>query len=170
MKKFIISIVTVIIVVTAILIFMNIPRYELMKQMNMISAGSYSFSESYNLPYSKSNVIKAIEKFKVKYPKNKVPKVTISSNNLISLEDSMSDNGLWFVAYLYDSEQNKILNIVINGNETNSTLKFVSINNGLKIGNWKEINRDFSYEENQQLKKKFEELYFNPIKKLLVNN
>jgi hypothetical protein len=170
MKKYLIPIATVILVVSAILIFSNTARYELAKRMSMISAGSYAFSESYELPYSEANVIKAIEKFKEKNPKYKVPEVSISSNNSFTLEDSRSENGLWFIAYLYDSKENKILNIAIRGNENNSTLEFASINNGLIIGNWKDINRDFSYDENQQLKNRFEESYLNPIKKLLENN
>ncbi len=170
MGKYLIPIATVILVVSAILIFSNTARYELAKRMNMISAGSYAFSESYNLPYSEASVIKAIEKFKEKNPKYKVPEVSIFSNNSFTLEDSRSENGLWFVAYLYDSKENKILNIAIRGNENNSTLEFASINNGLRLGNWKDINRDFSYNENQQLKNRFEESYLNPIKKLLENN
>jgi hypothetical protein len=134
----------------------------------MISAGSYAYSESYELPYSETNVIKAIEKFKERNPKYKVPEVSISPNDSFVLEDSR--NGLWFIAYLYDSNENKILNIAIRGNETNTTLEFASINKGLKIGNWKEINRDFSYDENQELKNRFEETYLNPIKKLLESD
>lgn len=170
MRKYLIPIATFILVVSAILIFSNTVRYGLVKRMSMISAGSYAFSESYDLPYSEESVINAIEKFKEKNPKYQVPEVSISSNNSFILEDSRSENGLWFVAYLYDSNENKILNIAIRGNEANTTLEFASINNGLKIGNWKDINRDFSYDENQQLKNRFEESYLNPIKKLLKNN
>jgi hypothetical protein len=134
--------------------------------MNLISAGSYADSESYELPYSETNVINAIEKLKERNPKFKVPEVSISPNDSFVLEDSRSKNGLWFIAYLYDSDENRILNIAIRGNKTNTTLEFTSINKGLKIGNWKEINLDFSYDENQELKKRFEETYL-PIKTLL---
>lgn len=152
---------------SAILIFSNTARYEVAKRLNMISAGSYAYSESYELPYSETNVIKAIEKFKERNPKHKVPEVSISKKNSFLLEDSKSENGLWFIAYLYDSNENRILNIAIRGNETNTTLEFASVNQGLQIGNWKEINRDFSYDENQELKNRFEQTYLNPIKKLL---
>ena len=165
-----VRLVKLILIFTAILIFSNTARYEVAKRMNMISAGSYAYSESYELPYSETNVIKAIEKFKERNPKNKVPEVSISPNDLFLLEDSRSRNGLWFIAYLYDSNENRILNIAIRGNETNTTLEFASINKGLRIGNWKEINRDFSYDENQGLKNRFEEIYLNPIKKLLDSN
>ena len=156
-----------ILILSAILIFSKTARYEVAKRVNIISAGSYAFSESYELPYLETEVIKVIEKFKEKNPKYKVPEVSISSNNSFKLEDSRTENGLWFVAFLYDSNENRILNIAIRGNETNTTLEFVSINNGLEIGHWKDINRDFSYDENQQLKNSFEKFYLNPIKQIL---
>ena len=165
-KKIITSL---ILILSAILIFSNTARYEVAKRVNMISAGSYPFSESYKLPYSETEVIKAMEKFKEKNPKYEVPEVSISSNNSFKLEDTRSENGLWFVAFLYDSNENRILNIAIRGNETNTTLEFVSINKGFEIGHWKDINRDFSYDENQQLKNSFEKFYLNPIKQILKN-
>ena len=166
-RKYIILIITFILVLSAILVFNETVQYELAKRMNMISAGSYSFSESYKLPYSDINVIKCIKKFKEKNPKYQVPDVSISSTNSFKLEDSPTKNGLWFVAYLYDSNENRILKIAIRGNENNTTLEFVSINNGLEIGHWKDINRDFSYDENEQLKNTFEKFYLNPIQHIL---
>jgi hypothetical protein len=170
MRKYQILIATILLAISAILIFSNTARYELTKRINIISAGSYAFSESYEFPYSEARVIKAIENFKEKNPKYQVPEVSIFSNNSFKLEDSRSENGLWFIAYFYDADENRIFNIAIRGNETNTTLEFVSINNGLKIGNWKDINRDFSYDENERLKNRFEESCLNPIKKLLNNN
>lgn len=162
--------ISIILILSAILIFSNTARYEVAKRMNMISAGSYAFSESYELPYSETDVIKAVGKFKEKNPKYRVPEVSIFPNDSFALEDSKSENGLWFLAYFYDSKENRILNIAIRGNQTKTTLEFVSINNGLKIGHWKDINRDFSYEENEELKNNFEQVYLNPIKKILKNN
>lgn len=161
--------ISLILLLSAILIFSKIARYEVAKRVNIISAGSYAHSVSYELPYSETEVIKAIEKFKEKNPKYKVPEVSISFNNSFKLEDSRTENGLWFVVFLYDSNENRILKIAIRGNETNTTLEFVSINNGLEIGHWKDINRDFSYDENQQLKNSFEKFYLNPIKQILKN-
>jgi len=66
MRKYLLPITVVILVVSTLLIFNNTVRYELAKRMNMISAGSYAFSESYHLPYSEASVIKTIQKFKDK--------------------------------------------------------------------------------------------------------
>lgn len=42
-----------------------------------------------------------------------------------------------------------------------TTFAFVSINEGLTLGDWKEINIDFSRSENKEEKKKFEERILN---------
>ncbi|SHG48729.1 hypothetical protein SAMN05444396_1312 [Flavobacterium segetis] len=162
--------ISIILIISTILIFSKTVRYEVAKRMNIISAGSYADAESYELPYSESDVIKAVEKFKEENRKYRVPEVSIFPNNSFTLEDSKSENGLWFLAYFYDSNENRILNIAIRGNQTKTTLEFVSINNGLKLGHWKDINQDFSYDENQELKNNFEKIYLNPIKKILKNN
>ncbi|TDE00658.1 hypothetical protein [Flavobacterium hiemivividum] len=169
-KRILQTIISLLLITSAILLLNNTVRYEVTKRLNMISAGSYAFSESYELPYSETNVIKAIEKFKDRNPKYKVPEVSISPKDAFLLEDSKSENGLWFIAYLYDSNYNRILNIAIRGDETNTTLEFVSINQGLQIGNWKDINRDFSYDENQKIKNNFEKDYLKSIKNILKNN
>lgn len=170
MRKFVIAIVSFTIIISTILIFSKTSRYELMKKANMISAGNYAFSESYNLKYSEAKVIKAIKEFKEQNPKHQVPKVSISPDNFYILEDKRSENGLWFIVYFYDANKNRILNIAVRGNENNTTLKFESINDGLKIGNWKRINLDFSYDENEQLKKMFEESFFYSIEELLKSS
>jgi|GEM_PF-1147094 len=170
MKKIIIAITSFILIIFTILIFSKPSRYELMKKANMISAGSYAFSETYNLNYSEAKVIKAIKEFKEQNPIHQVPEVSISSNSSFVLEDKRSENGLWFIVYFYDANKNKILNIAVRGNETNTNLEFESVNDGLKIGNWKRINLDFSYDENEQLKKRFEESFLNSIKKLLESS
>ncbi|WP_158728427.1 MULTISPECIES: hypothetical protein [unclassified Flavobacterium] len=94
MRKYQILIATILLAISGILIFSNTARYELTKRINIISAGSYAFSESYEFPYSEARVIKAIENFKEKNPKYQVPEVSIFSNNSFKLEDSKSENGL----------------------------------------------------------------------------
>ena len=170
MKRILIAIISLILIFFAVLLFSNTAQYEVAKRLNTISGGSYAYSESYELPYSETNVIKAIEKFKERNPKYKVPKVWIFTGNSFLLEDSKSENGLWFIAYLYDSYENRIFNIAIRGNETHTILEFASINQGLQIGNWQDINRDFSYDENQELKNNFEKVYLKSIKEILKNN
>ncbi|MCC7296956.1 MAG: hypothetical protein IT244_01380 [Bacteroidia bacterium] len=52
--------------------------------------------------------------------------------------------------------------------ENNKTdLALVSINQGLDIGNWKDVNKEFGDLENQKVKTKFEKSILSPIKLLL---
>ena len=122
------------------------------------------------LPFSEIDVIQAVETLKASNPEYKVPEVYIFPNNYFVLEDAKSKNGLWYTAYLYDAKESSILHIAVRGTKTNTTLSFVSVNNGLKIGNWKEINHHFSYAENQELKNQFEPVYLNAIKRILNKN
>lgn len=69
--------------------------------------------------------------------------------------------------YFYNPHQNVILNICILGNSTNTKLAFVALNKGLDIGNWKDVNKDFSYKENEKIKEYFQTKYLTPIKKIL---
>jgi hypothetical protein len=160
--------ISVLVIISAVLFLSKSTRYELAKRLNVISAGSYAFAEVYNLPYSETNVINAIEKFKENNPEYQVSKVTIDKKGSFPLEDFKSKTQ-WFVAYFYDPEKNRIFNIAIRGNEAKTNFGFVSVNESLDIGNWKDLNKDFSYDENERLKKEFEKIYLNPIKEILNN-
>jgi hypothetical protein len=63
------------------------------------------------------------------------------------------------------SEENKIIKTWIQGQfEKNKTIfAFVAVNEGLTLGHWKYINKDFSREENEIQKKKFEERILKKI-------
>lgn len=131
--------------------------------------GSYPYAEEYELSYSEEKVKSAITKFKEKHPEYRVPKVTINHKDTTDLADGQSNepNGIYSV-YFYYKDEDKILFTWIrpSGNEK-TTLALVSINNGLDIGNWKDINKDFGSSENKGEKQKFEERILNDIKKEL---
>ena len=72
--------------------------------------------------------------------------------------------------YFYYPEKNQIIYTWTRPTGENKTsFAFVSINEGLTLGNWKEINRDFNSEENGMEKKIFENKILNVIKKDLEN-
>jgi hypothetical protein len=45
-----------------------------------------------------------------------------------------------------------------------TTFAFVAINHGLELGNWKDINKDFTKKEDSIQKIKFERFILNPVK------
>lgn len=70
--------------------------------------------------------------------------------------------------YFYYQEGDEIIYTWVRQvDKGNTTFAFVSINKGLTIGNWKNINKDFSKQENEYQKEKFERLILDEVKKLL---
>jgi hypothetical protein len=127
-----------------------------------ISAGSYANAEVYEMDVDESTLIEAIQSFKKDNPQYKVPEQ-------IQLKDGRSDNkDHWYHIYFYYPEENQIIYAWTRpAGKEKTTFALVSINQGLTLGNWKEINRDFSSSENRDQKKKFEERILNMIKKKL---
>jgi len=122
--------------------------------------GSYPYAERYEISCSESDLINAVEKFKRDNPEYLVPSQT-------QLKDGRSDeNDHWYHVYFYYKNDNEIVYTWIRkSNEQTTTLAFVAINNGLTLGNWKDINKGFSKEGNKLQKEKFERLILNEIKK-----
>jgi len=167
-KKLVITI-AVLFSLSTILILNNSFLYEVKKKLNIISAGSYADAEIYQLNYSVEEVKDAIKQFKKEHSEFNTPKVSVRNEGEFELIDKESKNH-WFLIYFYNPDQNVILNICIRGNSTNTKLAFVALNKGLDIGNWKDVNKDFSYKENEKIKEHFQTKYLTPIKRLLDKN
>jgi hypothetical protein len=133
--------------------------------------GSYPYAEEYELNYSEENVKTAINKFKQEHSEYIVPKVTINNQGAWDLIDEPTENpSHWYKFYFYYKSENKIIFTWTSTAEKNKTIfAFVSVNDGLNLGNWKDINKDFSFSENKKEKEKFEERILNKIKEKLQN-
>lgn len=132
-----------------------------------LAPGSYPYREEYELNCSEQQAKVAINKFKKEYPEYIVPKVTVDNQRFWDLIDEPTeDPAYWHKFYFYYKDENKIIFTWTRPTEENKTiLAFVSINDGLNLGYWKDINKDFSRSENKEEKKKFEERVLNKIKK-----
>jgi hypothetical protein len=139
----------------------------------LFSPGSYSYAEIYELNYPEEKVIEAIRQFKIGHSEMVVPKVTIQNSGTYDLSESegRKDSSHWYLIYFYYPKENQIILTWTRPSENWKTdFAFVSLNNGLDIGHWKNINNDFSISENRNLKKEFEERILNPVKRLLIND
>lgn len=127
--------------------------------------GSYPYAEIYEINSSEQEVKNAIYKFKEENLDYNVPKVTITNQGSWDLIDESTKNPeYWYKFYFYYKEENKIVFTWIRSYSKNKVkFAFVSINNGLDLGKWKYINKDFSPIENKNEKKKFEERILNKI-------
>lgn len=74
----------------------------------------------------------------------------------------------WYHIYFYYKDENKLLNTWVRQlNKENTTFAFVAVNDGLTLGNWKRVNKDFSSKENELVKEKFEKQILNKIKAMV---
>lgn len=133
----------------------------------MLSPGSFSNAETYTLNASEKNVVDAIYRFRTEHPDYTVPDITIDNKpagNLIESEGRKKER-YWYSVYFYYKKENQIVFTLTKPlSKSKTELSFVSINEGLDLGHWKEINHDYSFFENRKIKKTFEERILNEIK------
>lgn len=124
--------------------------------------GSYPYAEEYEINVNESTLIEAIRNFKKNNPQYNVPEQTQLQGG------RHGDKDYWYHIYFYYAEEDQIINTWTRPvNKGKTTFAFVRINQGLTLGKWKDINRDFSGSENKELKKKFEERILNKVKEKL---
>lgn len=127
-----------------------------------LSPGSYPYAEKYEISSTESDVIKALEIFKTQHPQYAVPKE-------VGLVDGRSnEQDHWYHIYFYYPEENQVVYAwtrSIDGKRT--TLALVSINEGLTLGNWKDLNDDFKGSDNENQKRKFESRIIKPLQTIL---
>ncbi len=122
--------------------------------------GSYPYAETYKLNINEQTLINAIDKFKKENSEYLAPKE-------IALQDGRRDNvDYWYHVYFYLPDKKYIVKCwtrPINNNQT--TFAFIAINDGLELGHWKMVNKDFSRKENNELIKNFDERILGRVKK-----
>jgi hypothetical protein len=125
----------------------------------LFSPGSYSNAEQYEFNISESDLILLINDFKNENPRYQVPRQV----GLLDGRSNKADH--WYHVYFYYPQENQIIYIWTRPSGTQkTTLAFVSINDGLVLGNWKDINKNLSSDENADQKAKFENRILNKIK------
>jgi hypothetical protein len=113
----------------------------------LISPGSYPDSERYNINKSQMILLSKIDSFKSHDNRYNIPA-------LANVYDSLSRS---YHVYIYNYNRNQIIHLVVQQEDKNqSTLRFTGINQGLKLGNWKMINKDFNDTENEAILSDFE--------------
>lgn len=129
-----------------------------------LAPGSYPYAEEYEINVNESELIKAIQNFKKDNPQYIVPAQT----QLTDGRKNEQGQNFWYHIYFFNHEENRIIKCwtrPIDNKKT--TFAFIGINQGLELGNWRMINKDFSSSENKEEKKKFEQQILNVIKKKL---
>ncbi|MES2617816.1 MAG: hypothetical protein V4613_08055 [Bacteroidota bacterium] len=118
--------------------------------------GSYPHVEEFKIHSTDANLVEAVKRFKMDNREYTVP-------DSIQLVDERK--GHWYHVYFYYPAEDQIVYAWIRSTDNDqSTFALVSISQGTKLGNWKNINKDFDDDENVAQITKFEERILNRIK------
>jgi hypothetical protein len=130
-------------------------------------ANGYPHAESYIIDYPKSVVLEAIETFKIANPHHFQPQYL----NLTDGRDAKEADEERHHLYFFYPDDFQIVYVWTRSADNFSTeMALVAINDGLVLGNWKNINKDFSLRDNDIQKKKFTNTILNKILEQLEYN
>ncbi|OOG77316.1 hypothetical protein [Flavobacterium sp. A45] len=167
MKKKLTLLILLTIIVVGFCIFRKQISYEIYRKINIISAGSYPYAETYYLNYSESEVKNAIKKFKELHPEYKVPK-NIGEYELI--DHQTKNPAFWYVTFFYFQDENEVIQTWIRNNgKSETTFAFVQVNQ-VRINSWENINDDFNYNDNSKQIEKFEKRILKVLIEILKAN
>jgi len=125
-----------------------------------ISAGSYPDAETYEINITYKEAIKTIKQLK----NNNVLFSPPDSFALVDGIDTSNIDDHWYHLYFYYPKEKEIVYSWIQPNSRYTTkFAFVSINKSLRLGDWKDINKDLSRKENKQEIDKFKKRILNKI-------
>jgi hypothetical protein len=120
--------------------------------------GSYVYAEEYILDMESSKLITIVRQFKNDHPEYVVP----ASLHIVDGKRDSAD--LWYHVYFFYPVENRIVKTWIRSTpDDKTTFAFVCLNEGLILGHWKYINKDFSFFENRRQKQLFEKRILRPI-------
>jgi hypothetical protein len=140
------NVIIVAVVIVIIVIFLRIGY--------LIAPGSYPKSENYIINTSQIGLLSKIDSLKSHNPHYNIP-------SLVNAYDTTKHS---YNIYIYNYSKDQIIHIEIQPKGNNqSTIHFIGINQGLTLGNWKIINKDFSNKENEFILSDFEKSILNPL-------
>lgn len=124
--------------------------------------GRDPYAEMYEIKYDTPEVIQAVRLFKQNH-------ADFSPPGELGLRDGKVDSTeLVYSVYVYYPDSNEIIYFWIRANYDGGTkIAFVSVNKGLTLGNWRDINDELPYSENRAQKRRFEHDVLTPIINLL---
>ena len=128
-----------------------------------ISAGSYPYAEIYKININADTLIKILRSIKQE-DSNLLPPMEL---HLIDGKTDSTD--YWYSFYFLNQSKNEIFFTWVREESREVTnFAFVSVSEGLRLGHWRKINKDFTGIENNIKKEEFKNLILNRIKNKLV--
>lgn len=116
--------------------------------------GSYAYAEEYEINANENDLIEVINDFKKDNPEYVVPE----QSQLVDGRNKEVGQDFWYHIYFYYKAENRIVKCWTRPiNKKKTTFAIIGINQGLTLGNWKMINKDFNNTDNEKEKKRFQE-------------
>ena len=131
-----------------------------------LAPGSYARAEIYELDIPEKTLIKLIEDFKNDNPTlDLTERVRIPNGQEFYMEEGRQDSSdHWYSIYFYYPDKNQIVKTWTRPKTKNSTsFAFVGLNDGLTLGNWKDVNESFFWWKNTPMKDEFEKKILDGI-------
>ncbi len=122
-------------------------------------SGSYCYAQEYEFNIDEDRLITAIENLKKSDTQYNVPFVYRNGERVdVPQDGKRNGSDYWYQLYFYFPDKKEIIHFWTRPLERGTTtIGFVGINNGLELGNWKDVNKDFDSKENKEIKKLFQE-------------
>lgn len=129
----------------------------------LFSPGSYAKAEVYKINLPEKELIEVINRVKTENPELLLP--TEMQNVLAEGRKGSGQFDYWYHIYFYYSDKNQIINTWTRPHTKNVTsFAFVAVNDGLILGNWKNVNEYFFWWKNEPMKNEFESRILSKIK------
>ncbi len=132
------------------------------KDGSKFSSGSYPNAEIFEIELPKEKVIDRIDNIKTNTGLQ-VPPFEWAGKETF-LKDKKLNNG-YVIFYIFIKENKQIIYFYVREDGFYKTkIGLVSVQNGLSLGNWKDVNKNLSEEENKKIKELFKEKIISKIK------
>ncbi|MDI9874095.1 hypothetical protein [Flectobacillus rivi] len=140
------------------LMTMAITIFCFYKLGSLFSPGSYPYAEVYEMDISSPLLIGNIKKFRTNNP-------TFDISSKIGLTDSFIGEGNdWIMCYFYYEKENQIVATWVRGvDRKHCQFALVSLNDGIELGKWKDVNHDYGFFDSIKQRNKFEERILKPL-------
>jgi hypothetical protein len=143
--------------------------FSFYKLVNVATSVSYPYGEEYRIDAGERQLVNAVNAFKKQHPEYCVP-VTLTmpgGKEGQLLDGPRGKNDYWYHAYFYYPKENQVIKTWMKPiDSSHTTFAFDAVNNGLKIGNWRGVNKDYNEADRETIKQAFEQRILKEIKGL----
>lgn len=143
--------------------------FSFYKLVNVATSVSYPYGEEYRINAREQDVIRAISTFKQMHPEYKMPDSVVMPGGKAGclVDGPRGKNDYWYHAYFYYPKEDQVIKTWLKPvDSSHTTFAFDAVNKGLKIGNWRGVNKDFNKKESSEIKELFEQRILKDIRKI----